>query len=54
MLLILLIEVYKSFHTLHVYIVARFDFSWGDAQFHQETLGNCDVGKLEGCNEEYQ
>ncbi|CAN6582829.1 unnamed protein product [Malus baccata var. baccata] len=41
--LILLIEVYNSFHTLHVYIVARFDFSWGDAQFHQETLGNLKV-----------
>ena len=23
--------------------VARFDFSWGDAQFHQETLGNLKV-----------
>ncbi|KAM1226787.1 hypothetical protein ACFX13_006208 [Malus domestica] len=41
--LILLIEVYNSLHTLHVYIVARSDFSWGDAQFHQETLGNLKV-----------
>ncbi|RXH98227.1 hypothetical protein DVH24_010552 [Malus domestica] len=35
--------VYNSLHTLHVYIVARSDFSWGDAQFHQETLGNLKV-----------
>ncbi|KAL3626679.1 hypothetical protein CASFOL_029422 [Castilleja foliolosa] len=37
------LEAGMSYKAFNVPIVARFDFSWGDAEFHQETLKNLKV-----------